>query len=96
MGAATVGAFAWWFVYAADGPRLSAWQLLHCHQCGAAEGGAGGAFEGVRCAVFTDHRPRSVALSTLVMIEVRRLAACPERRALFLPPPRLLLPLLYL
>lgn len=33
VGAATVGAATWWFVYSPFGPQMSYWQLTHHLQC---------------------------------------------------------------
>uniref|UniRef100_A0A4W6FWF0 Calcium-transporting ATPase n=1 Tax=Lates calcarifer TaxID=8187 RepID=A0A4W6FWF0_LATCA len=47
VGAATVGAAAWWFMAAHDGPKLSFYQLSHYLQC--SEGHA--EFAGVQCSM---------------------------------------------
>lgn len=33
VGAATVGAASWWFMYSPDGPQMTYWQLTHHLQC---------------------------------------------------------------
>lgn len=33
VGAATVGAASWWFMYSPLGPQMSYWQLTHHLQC---------------------------------------------------------------
>merc|ERR1719187_884889 len=50
VGAATVGASSWWFMYATNGPQVSYWQLTHFMQCTAENE----AFDGVDCDIFGD------------------------------------------
>lgn len=33
VGAATVGAASWWFMYSPEGPQMTYWQLTHHLQC---------------------------------------------------------------
>uniref|UniRef100_A0A2K5TV38 ATPase sarcoplasmic/endoplasmic reticulum Ca2+ transporting 1 n=1 Tax=Macaca fascicularis TaxID=9541 RepID=A0A2K5TV38_MACFA len=66
VGAATVGAAAWWFMYAEDGPHVNYSQLTHFMQC--TEDNAH--FEGVDCEVFEASEPMTMALSVLVTIEM--------------------------
>lgn len=33
VGAATVGAASWWFMYSPYGPQMTYWQLTHHLQC---------------------------------------------------------------
>ncbi|PCH38391.1 Ca-transporting ATPase [Wolfiporia cocos MD-104 SS10] len=66
VGCATVGGYAWWFMYYAGGPQISFWQLTHFHQCAAL-------FPEVGCAMFTNemaHRATTMSLSILVTIEM--------------------------
>lgn len=66
VGAATVGAASWWFLYADDGPGLNYWQLTHHLACL----GGGDEFKGVDCKIFSDPHPMTMALSVLVTIEM--------------------------
>lgn len=66
VGAATVGAAAWWFVFAEGGPHLSYWQLTHHLSCL----GGGEEFKGVDCKIFSDPHAMTMALSVLVTIEM--------------------------
>ena len=78
VGVATVAGFAHWFVNFAEGPLLEWRQLVHFHDC--ADWGkaasdtvsaAASATPAVAdCAIFVDLRPRTVALSVLVTIEM--------------------------
>ena len=71
VGVATVAGFAWWFVGFADGPQLSYSQLTHFHGC--PEWGTAAAPDMpaiADCQIFFDLRPRTVALSVLVTIEM--------------------------
>jgi Ca2+ transporting ATPase len=66
VGAATVGAAAWWFMVAHDGPHLTYYHLSHHLQCiNDAEN-----FRGVDCNIFSDPHPMTMALSVLVTIEM--------------------------
>ncbi|MBN3311762.1 AT2A2 ATPase, partial [Atractosteus spatula] len=66
VGAATVGAAAWWFMAAHDGPKVSFYQLSHYLQCSEEHK----EFEGVDCSVFESPYPMTMALSVLVTIEM--------------------------
>uniref|UniRef100_A0A8C3J3Y8 P-type Ca(2+) transporter n=1 Tax=Calidris pygmaea TaxID=425635 RepID=A0A8C3J3Y8_9CHAR len=66
VGAATVGAAAWWFLYAEDGPNVSYHQLTHFMQC--TEHNVD--FEGLDCDIFESPVPMTMALSVLVTIEM--------------------------
>ena len=70
VGAATVGAAAWWFMASPDGPHLTYYQLSHHLQCLTGDE----AFIGIDCSVFRDPHPMTMALSVLVTIEM--LNAC--------------------
>ncbi|KAJ6656703.1 hypothetical protein lerEdw1_003590 [Lerista edwardsae] len=61
VGAATVGAAAWWFIAADGGPRITFYQL--CKEDNPD-------FEGVDCVVFESPYPMTMALSVLVTIEM--------------------------
>lgn len=66
VGAATVGGYAWWFMFNSAGPQISFWQLTHFHRCNSA-------FPEVGCQMFTNNMSKSastVSLSILVVIEM--------------------------
>ncbi|KAM8879950.1 sarcoplasmic/endoplasmic reticulum calcium ATPase 2 isoform 2-T2 [Spinachia spinachia] len=84
VGAATVGAAAWWFMAAHDGPKLSFYQLSHYLQC--SEGHDD--FAGVQCSVFESPYPMTMALSVLVTIEMcNALNSLSENQSLVKMPP---------
>uniref|UniRef100_A0AAQ4Q9C3 Calcium-transporting ATPase n=1 Tax=Gasterosteus aculeatus aculeatus TaxID=481459 RepID=A0AAQ4Q9C3_GASAC len=84
VGAATVGAAAWWFMAAHDGPKLSFYQLSHYLQC--SEGHD--EFAGVQCSVFESPYPMTMALSVLVTIEMcNALNSLSENQSLVKMPP---------
>uniref|UniRef100_A0A8C7QSG7 Calcium-transporting ATPase n=1 Tax=Oncorhynchus mykiss TaxID=8022 RepID=A0A8C7QSG7_ONCMY len=84
VGAATVGAAAWWFMAAHDGPKLSFYQLSHYLQCGEGHG----EFAGVQCSVFESPYPMTMALSVLVTIEMcNALNSLSENQSLLKMPP---------
>lgn len=84
VGAATVGAAAWWFMAAHDGPKLSFYQLSHYLQC--REGHV--EFAGVQCSVFESPYPMTMALSVLVTIEMcNALNSLSENQSLLKMPP---------
>uniref|UniRef100_A0A6Q2WSK6 Calcium-transporting ATPase n=1 Tax=Esox lucius TaxID=8010 RepID=A0A6Q2WSK6_ESOLU len=84
VGAATVGAAAWWFMAAHDGPKLSFYQLSHYLQCSEGQG----EFAGVQCSVFESPYPMTMALSVLVTIEMcNALNSLSENQSLLKMPP---------
>uniref|UniRef100_A0A8C7NCX9 Calcium-transporting ATPase n=1 Tax=Oncorhynchus kisutch TaxID=8019 RepID=A0A8C7NCX9_ONCKI len=84
VGAATVGAAAWWFVAAADGPRITFYQLSHFLQCGPENP----EFEGLECELFESPYPMTMALSVLVTIEMcNALNSVSENQSLLRMPP---------
>ncbi|KAM5198007.1 sarcoplasmic/endoplasmic reticulum calcium ATPase 1 isoform 1-T1 [Hipposideros larvatus] len=84
VGAATVGAAAWWFLYAEDGPHVSYNQLTHFMQC--TEDNPD--FEGVECEIFEAPEPMTMALSVLVTIEMcNALNSLSENQSLVRMPP---------
>jgi Ca2+ transporting ATPase len=84
VGAATVGGATWWFMYSADGPQLTFYQLAHHLQCI----GGGDDFKGVDCHVFTDPHPMTMALSVLVTIEMlNAMNSLSENQSLVAMPP---------
>uniref|UniRef100_A0A8D0TBQ1 Calcium-transporting ATPase n=1 Tax=Sus scrofa TaxID=9823 RepID=A0A8D0TBQ1_PIG len=84
VGAATVGAAAWWFLYADDGPHVTYSQLTHFMKCGEHNPD----FEGVDCEVFEAPQPMTMALSVLVTIEMcNALNSLSENQSLMRMPP---------
>ncbi|XP_061433723.1 sarcoplasmic/endoplasmic reticulum calcium ATPase 2 isoform X1 [Lethenteron reissneri] len=85
VGCATVGAAAWWFMYAEDGPHLSYYQLSHFLQCGPDNP----AFHDVEdCEIFESPVPMTMALSVLVTIEMSNaLNSLSENQSLVRMPP---------
>jgi Ca2+ transporting ATPase len=66
VGLATVAGYAWWFMYNAEGPQITFWQLSHFHQCSTQ-------FSDIGCSMFTNDMAKSastVSLSILVVIEM--------------------------
>ncbi|KAI0164878.1 putative calcium P-type ATPase [Xylariaceae sp. FL1272] len=66
VGLATVGGYAWWFMYNPEGPRISFYQLSHFHRCSSE-------FSSIGCSIFEDHNAKAastVSLSILVVIEM--------------------------
>lgn len=84
VGAATVGAASWWFMYAPDGPQLTYYQLSHHMQCL----GEGDDFKNVDCHVFHSPYPMTMALSVLVTIEMlNAMNSLSENQSLLAMPP---------
>ncbi|KAF4077125.1 hypothetical protein AMELA_G00204490 [Ameiurus melas] len=84
VGAATVGAAAWWFIAAEDGPRVSLYHLSHFLQCGPENP----EFAGINCEVFESPYPMTMALSVLVTIEMcNALNSVSENQSLLRMPP---------
>uniref|UniRef100_A0A673GIE1 Calcium-transporting ATPase n=1 Tax=Sinocyclocheilus rhinocerous TaxID=307959 RepID=A0A673GIE1_9TELE len=84
VGAATVGAAAWWFIAAEDGPRVTIYQLSHFLQCAPDNP----EFEGLKCDVFESPYPMTMALSVLVTIEMcNALNSVSENQSLLRMPP---------
>ncbi|XP_068099707.1 sarcoplasmic/endoplasmic reticulum calcium ATPase 1 isoform X2 [Hyperolius riggenbachi] len=84
VGAATVGAAAWWFMCAEDGPGVSFYQLSHFMQC--TEDNPD--FEGHECEIFESPVPMTMALSVLVTIEMcNALNSLSENQSLVRMPP---------
>lgn len=66
VGLATVAGYAWWFMYYANGPQISFWQLSHFHRCSSE-------FPEIGCQIFSNDMAKSastVSLSILVVIEM--------------------------
>ncbi|KAG6448340.1 calcium-transporting ATPase sarcoplasmic/endoplasmic reticulum type isoform X2 [Manduca sexta] len=84
VGAATVGAASWWFMYSPFGPQMTYWQLTHHLQC--LQGGDD--FKGIDCKIFTDPHPMTMALSVLVTIEMlNAMNSLSENQSLVTMPP---------
>jgi Ca2+ transporting ATPase len=66
VGLATVAGYAWWFMYNAEGPQITFWQLSHFHRCSSE-------FSEIGCQMFSNDMSKSastVSLSILVVIEM--------------------------
>ena len=64
VGAATVGGYAWWFMFNSDGPQISFYQLRHFHRCSTQ-------FPEIGCEMFSNSSAQAastVSLSILVVI----------------------------
>ncbi|CAM9954445.1 unnamed protein product [Lampetra fluviatilis] len=85
VGFATVGAAAWWFLIADDGPHLTFYQLSHFTQCRVEDP----LFESVgSCEIFDSPIPMTMALSVLVTIEMcNALNSLSENQSLLRMPP---------
>ncbi|XP_018914251.2 calcium-transporting ATPase sarcoplasmic/endoplasmic reticulum type isoform X2 [Bemisia tabaci] len=84
VGAATVGAAAWWFMYSPYGPQMTYYQLTHHLACS----GGGEEFKGLDCHVFHDPHPMTMALSVLVTIEMlNAMNSLSENQSLITMPP---------
>ncbi|MCL4131769.1 UNVERIFIED_CONTAM: hypothetical protein GTU68_057324 [Idotea baltica] len=84
VGAGTVFAAAYWFMYDPTGPKLDYYQLSHHLSClGEPEN-----FEGIDCGIFSHPAPMTMALSVLVTIEMlNALNSLSENQSLILMPP---------
>ncbi|XP_053649774.1 calcium-transporting ATPase sarcoplasmic/endoplasmic reticulum type isoform X1 [Cherax quadricarinatus] len=84
VGAATVFAASWWFMYDPTGPHLSYYQISHHLSClGDPEN-----FEGLDCGIFSHPAPMTMALSVLVTIEMlNALNSLSENQSLLVMPP---------
>jgi Ca2+ transporting ATPase len=84
VGCATVGAAAWWFMMYEKGPQLNYYQLTHQSQCLVQDE----RFRGVDCEIFAHNKPPTMALSTLVIIEMlNALNSISENQSLMVMPP---------
>jgi len=84
VGAATVGAAAYWFIYDAEGPGVTYHQLSHFMQCHDENED----FTGVECEIFEAEAPMTMALSVLVTIEMcNALNSLSENQSLVRMPP---------
>lgn len=88
VGVATVAGFAYWFTGFSGGPHVSIYQLTHFSQCPSWPNGEHPPDPPIDCAIFSDVRPRTVALSILVTIEMfNALNALSEKESLLCFPP---------
>uniref|UniRef100_A0A5K3F4N7 Calcium-transporting ATPase n=1 Tax=Mesocestoides corti TaxID=53468 RepID=A0A5K3F4N7_MESCO len=84
VGAATVGASAWWFLLNPEGPQVSYYQLTHHLKCTSNKAD----FANVSCSVFSSAKPMTLALSVLVVIEMlNALNSLSENQSLLVMPP---------
>ncbi|KAK1069807.1 hypothetical protein LTR33_010832 [Friedmanniomyces endolithicus] len=66
VGLATVGGYAWWFMFYEHGPQITFYQLTHFHSCATL-------FPSIGCTMFGDSQARTastISLSILVVIEM--------------------------
>ncbi|KDN45222.1 Ca-transporting ATPase [Tilletiaria anomala UBC 951] len=84
VGVATVGGYAWWFMFYEGGPQISFYQLTHFHQCGTL-------FPEIGCEMFVNElskRATTISLSILVTIEMfNALNSLSEEDSLLVQPP---------
>uniref|UniRef100_A0A674DUG6 Calcium-transporting ATPase n=1 Tax=Salmo trutta TaxID=8032 RepID=A0A674DUG6_SALTR len=84
VGAATVAAAVWWFMYDPTGPGVTFHQLSHFMQCHDENED----FIGITCKVFEASPPMTMALSVLVTIEMSNaLNSLSENQSLVRMPP---------
>ncbi|KAK2876681.1 hypothetical protein QQF64_004444 [Cirrhinus molitorella] len=84
VGAATVAAAAYWFLYDEEGPQVTYYQLSHFMQCHEENED----FTGIECEVFEAAPPMTMALSVLVTIEMfNALNSLSENQSLVRMPP---------
>ncbi|KAJ8414183.1 hypothetical protein AAFF_G00050530 [Aldrovandia affinis] len=84
VGAATVAAATWWFLYCDEGPGVTYYQLSHFMQCEEDNED----FAGLDCHVFEAAAPMTMALSVLVTIEMcNALNSLSENQSLVRMPP---------
>ncbi|KAG1941196.1 sarcoplasmic/endoplasmic reticulum calcium ATPase [Pimephales promelas] len=84
VGAATVAAAGYWFLYDDEGPKITYYQLSHFMQCHEENE----EFTGIECEVFEASAPMTMALSVLVTIEMlNALNSLSENQSLLRMPP---------
>merc|ERR1712223_1235787 len=84
VGAATVGASSWWFLYDPTGPQMSYYQLTHHMSCYSNPED----FKGLSCEIFQAPEAMTMALSVLVTIEMANaLKSVSENQSLAVMPP---------
>merc|ERR1711988_2007310 len=84
VGAATVGASSWWFLYDPTGPQMSYYQLTHHMSCYSNPED----LKGLSCEIFQAPEAMTMALSVLVTIEMANaLNSVSENQSLAVMPP---------
>merc|ERR1719369_1382124 len=84
VGAATVFAAAWWFLYDPSGPQMNYYQISNHLSCIVEPEN----FEGLDCDIFSHPAPMTMALSVLVTIEMlNALNSLSENQSLIVMPP---------
>ncbi|XP_006922470.1 sarcoplasmic/endoplasmic reticulum calcium ATPase 3 [Pteropus alecto] len=84
VGLATVAAATWWFLYDAEGPHITFYQLRNFLKCSEDNP----LFAGIDCEVFESRFPTTMALSVLVTIEMcNALNSVSENQSLLRMPP---------
>merc|ERR550532_2674767 len=84
VGAATVGASSYWFLFDSTGPQMSYYQLTHHMSCYTNPED----FKGLSCEIFQAPEAMTMALSVLVTIEMANaLNSVSENQSLALMPP---------
>ncbi|ERE68806.1 sarcoplasmic/endoplasmic reticulum calcium ATPase 2-like protein [Cricetulus griseus] len=84
VGLATVAAATWWFLYDAEGPQVTFYQLRNFLKCSEDNP----LFDGIDCEVFESRFPTTMALSVLVTIEMcNALNSVSENQSLLRMPP---------
>merc|ERR1712223_839646 len=84
VGAATVGASSWWFLYDPTGPQMSYYQLTHHMSCYSNPED----FKGLSCEIFQAPEAMTMALSVLVTIEMANaLNSVSKNQSLAVMPP---------
>merc|ERR1712110_77289 len=84
VGAATVGASSYWFLYDSTGPQMSYYQLTHHTSCYSNPED----FKGLSCEIFQAPEAMTMALSVLVTIEMAdALNSVSENQSLAVMPP---------
>merc|ERR1711910_44744 len=84
VGAATVGASSYWFLFDSTGPQMSYYQLTHHMSCYSNPED----FKGLSCEIFQAPEAITMALSVLVTIEMANaLNSVSENQSLALMPP---------
>nr|XP_058902660.1 sarcoplasmic/endoplasmic reticulum calcium ATPase 3 isoform X3 [Kogia breviceps] len=84
VGLATVAAATWWFLYDAEGPQVTFYQLRNFLKCSEDNP----LFAGTECDVFESRFPTTMALSVLVTVEMcNALNSVSENQSLLRMPP---------
>ncbi|XP_071527272.1 calcium-transporting ATPase sarcoplasmic/endoplasmic reticulum type-like [Panulirus ornatus] len=84
VGAATVFAASWWFMYDPTGPQINYYQMSHHLACSSDPEN----FKEIDCSIFSHPAPMTMALSVLVTIEMlNALNSLSENQSLIVMPP---------